>query len=615
MRSLQFVLPLLLSGCLAVCHGKAVKIHGYVTSVTSPTQFEIEDFKITRDQNLTLELDKTDVEEQTDFRPEDISVGTELQIKGDYDAQSGELKASEVKVFLRDNRKIKREALVDVKTTLESAGDGGWKGVIRADGQHIRVDESTQMTVRRNKSERKVAKRKHSGDQSGEESAQSTPFRGDEISPEFFVKYEGRRQRDGTILAQKVELRRGELEVGEERLWRSMSPKVKPSNYIEARPGDLIIRGVGRYKLVPNEKVQEYAQQLGQSLTPTFQKSLIPGDRNRIPFQLYVVQNITPNAFALPNGTVLINSGLFDVVENEAQLAFVLSHEFAHATEKHQWRGQEFQKKKRIAIEIGGAVAAAAGKYNVSNALRMVDGAIRNGYQRYLENQADRVGMEYMTEAGYDARQAPRVWKIMTQKLGDHHTNFFWSDHDNHTMRRSYLMAELKNNYTDVKFDGLKMDSEEFESVKALVGRGESTNKRLKMRLNKVTSATGETVIEEKAPPLTRAATLPNMQVHLPSAPQAPAPNTMQVSAPPATPVHTLVNGLADVAFTSSPPGALVSFSGMRTCHTPCVLKLEARRFTVTMTMSGYADWTSEITVEPGKAVVAELQRVAASQP
>ena len=215
------------------------------------------------------------------------------------------------------------------------------------------------------------------------------------------------------------------------------------------------------------------------------------------------------------------------------------------------------------------------------------------------DSSLERVGMEYMTDGGYDARQAPRVWKVMTQKLGDPRTNFFWSTHDNNTMRRSYLMAELKNNYTDVKFDGFKVDSEEFEKVQAVIGRGESTNKRLKIKLHKAASATGETITQAKAPELSRAAPLPTTQVQAPSATQVSAPPTTQVAAPPVTRARALVNGLVDVPFTSNPPGALVSFSRMRVCYTPCVIKLEARRFTVTMTLSGYADWTSELTVEP----------------
>lgn len=71
----------------------------------------------------------------------------------------------------------------------------------------------------------------------------------------------------------------------------------------------------------------------------------------------------------------------------------------------------------------------------------------------------------------------------------------------------------------------------------------------------------------------------------------------------------TMATGLVEVPFRSNPPGALVSFGGVPACYTPCVLKLEARRVRVTMTLAGYAEWTREIAVEAGKPVAAELQR------
>jgi len=50
------------------------------------------------------------------------------------------------------------------------------------------------------------------------------------------------------------------------------------------------------------------------------------------------------------------------------------------------------------------------------------------------------------------------------------------------------------------------------------------------------------------------------------------------------------------MTFASNPPSALVSFSGMGVCYTPCVTKLEPqRRYKVKMTLDGYADWTGEI--------------------
>jgi predicted Zn-dependent protease len=187
-----------------------------------------------------------------------------------------------------------------------------------------------------------------------------------------------------------------------------------------------------------------------------------------------------PNAAAIANGTMIINSGLFSAVENEAQLAFVLGHEIAHATQEHTMRQMEFHHKKRVALALAAAAASAYGAYNVRDLLNLVSAAITNGYQRSLENQADRLGMEYMLSAGYDPREAPRAWKAMSLKYGDSPTNFFWSSHDNNATRRSYLMAELRNNYAETEFAAAKRDSDEFHRIAGIV----AARQRGKGRIN-----------------------------------------------------------------------------------------------------------------------------------
>ena len=109
------------------------------------------------------------------------------------------------------------------------------------------------------------------------------------------------------------------------------------------------------------------------------------------------------------------------------------------------------------------------GQYGISDLLSLTLAAIQNGYSRSLENQADRVGLEYMASAGYDPRQAPEVWKSMTKALGDHPTNLFWSNHDNNSTRRSYLMSELRNNYSDFDYRAVKTNPEAFAEVRARV--------------------------------------------------------------------------------------------------------------------------------------------------
>jgi len=179
---------------------------------------------------------------------------------------------------------------------------------------------------------------------------------------------------------------------------------------------------------------------------------------------------------------VVINSGLFDVLENEAQLAAVVGHEISHAVQEHTWREHQYHRKKRMALEIGGIAASAFGAGGIASILTLIEAAIRNGYARSLENQADRIGLEYMVNAGYDPREAPRVWKLMTKKLGDHPTNLFWSNHDNNTTRRSYLMLEIRNNYNGIDYHRLRKGEEEFQSVVGLVREAGSKKKKLKVK-------------------------------------------------------------------------------------------------------------------------------------
>jgi hypothetical protein len=489
-----FLSVALLFVCALPTCAKEIKIHGYVTNVISPTQFEIEDYRITRDLSLILELEKEEKEEPIQFHPEDIRVGTELEIKGEYDEKSGELHAKSIKVFLDEYKKIKRTALVERQPVLKQTSEG-WEGTFFADGQNIQVGPSTKVFFKPNKSESKAIKQRAKQEKHAAEHQQSTQAATaesaddlqlleslDQIGPNTFLTYEGIRQPDGSIAAARLEFVRNEVEKGESRLWRDLEPKVKESEFVQAKPGELKIRNVGKFKLLPSQEVQAYVQQLGESLVPTFQKDMPASDPNKIHFRFYVVDEKQPNASALPNGVVIVHSSLFGVLENEAQLAAVLGHEITHTVEKHVWRQLQYHKKKLMALRIGGAVAAGMGAYGIRDVTNLVEGAVRNGYSRSLENQADREGLQNMFAAGYDPREAPNVWKQMTKRYGDHPTNLFWSGHDSNTVRRSYLMAELRNNYSAADFSTLRKDNDEFAKVASAANDASKNKKKVKVK-------------------------------------------------------------------------------------------------------------------------------------
>ncbi len=493
MKYFPLSLSLLIVCALSTC-AKEIKIHGYVTNVISPTQFEIEDYRITRDSSLILDLEKKEAEEPVQFRPEDIRVGTELEIKGDYDDKSGELHAKSIKVFLDGYKRIKRTALVERQPMLKQIS-GGWEGTFFADGQNIQVEPSTKVFFKPNKSESKSIKQrakqeKHAAEHSQPAQAADGDPAGDlqllesldQIGPNTFMTYEGIRQPNGSIAATRLEFVRNEIEKGESRLWKELEPKVKESEFAQAKPGELKIRSVGKFKLLPNQEVQAYVQRLGDRLVPAFQKDMPANDPDKIHFRFYVVDEKQPNAFALANGVVVVHSSMFGVVENEAQLAAVIGHEITHTIEKHTWRQLQYHKKKLLALRVGGAVAAGMGAYGIRDITTLVESAVRNGYQRSLENQADREGLQNMFAAGYDPREAPNVWKQMTKYYGDHPTNLFWSSHDSNTVRRSYLMAELRNNYSGTDFSILKKNNDEFAKIAAAASEASKNKKKVKVK-------------------------------------------------------------------------------------------------------------------------------------
>ena len=100
-------------------------------------------------------------------------------------------------------------------------------------------------------------------------------------------------------------------------------------------------------------ELQAYVAEMGQRLVPSW---VSPDQFN---FTFSVIDDPSLNAFALPDGTVVIHTGLLAALENEAQFATVIGHEIAHATHLHGYRGYKQQSKMKW-LQIGAAVGGIA---------------------------------------------------------------------------------------------------------------------------------------------------------------------------------------------------------------------------------------------------------------
>ena len=117
--------------------------------------------------------------------------------------------------------------------------------------------------------------------------------------------------------------------------------------------------------------------------------------------EVYVTKFTVPNASAWRTGTIFINIGLLKLLENEAQLAFVICHEAAHVAEKHSLQSY----KKQEEIEDKGSVFARASEMErFFEQLR---------YSRQYEFEADEKGMELFLQSGYDIQAPSQVMDIL----------------------------------------------------------------------------------------------------------------------------------------------------------------------------------------------------------
>ena len=283
----------------------------------------------------------------------------------------------------------------------------------------------------------------------------------------YRVEYHGTRLADGKISAEKVELSAPapvdayKMPHGLE-VVKAKDPQTG-IDILEFRRGKKVD---GRMKLFPDKTVETYVSDLGDWLLPAGSK----GTTKALEFRFFVIEDSSINAAALPDGTVLVNTALLGAVENEAQLAFVLSHEIAHVLQVHYWREVHETRPQRIGLLVAGIAAGAfIGDLGVFMAeLGMV--SVINGHQRELENQADRLGLQNVIEHGYDPRPAPGFMKMIIERYGDRSTSKLWSNHDSALLRGSFLTAQLQKQYPDRHFDGRKVDTPAFEAMREALG-------------------------------------------------------------------------------------------------------------------------------------------------
>lgn len=146
-------------------------------------------------------------------------------------------------------------------------------------------------------------------------------------------------------------------------------------------------------KMIQDPVISEYVNRLGQNI-------VLHSDAT-IPFTIRVIDSPDVNAFALPGGFLYVNSGLLLEADSEAQIAGVMAHEIAHVAARHgveqASKGRLFQYLTIPLIFLGGVPGLIA-----QNAAGILVPLTFLKFSRGAEEEADRLGLQYMWAAGYD---------------------------------------------------------------------------------------------------------------------------------------------------------------------------------------------------------------------
>ena len=194
--------------------------------------------------------------------------------------------------------------------------------------------------------------------------------------------------------------------IGKRNINTGIIAKMSGSTEKEVRQGREAAAEVDRQaKFVDDPVITEYVNRVGQNI-------VLHSDA-KVPFTIKVIDSDEVNAFALPGGFFYVNKGLILAADNEAELAGVMAHEIAHVAARHAVENQTKASLLEYAALGGSILLGGIPGMIYQNTAGIGLLGIFMKFSRAAEEEADKLGVQYMYAAGYD----PGAMATMFEKL------------------------------------------------------------------------------------------------------------------------------------------------------------------------------------------------------
>ena len=166
--------------------------------------------------------------------------------------------------------------------------------------------------------------------------------------------------------------------------------------------GQQLSRDIARQMpLVQDRAAVAYVNSVGQRIVRRTEMA-------QLPWEFHIVASPEVNAFNIPGGHVYVNAGLISSTRDVGEFAGVLAHEISHGVSRH---GTE-QLTRAYGISILGSVLLGENPavYEQILAQVLAQGSMAR-FSRGAENEADRLGVRYMFDAGYDPQGMVQMFR------------------------------------------------------------------------------------------------------------------------------------------------------------------------------------------------------------
>ena len=183
-------------------------------------------------------------------------------------------------------------------------------------------------------------------------------------------------------------------------------------------------------------QVNQYVTCVADAITRTLPEG------QRTGWEVVVFEEDSANAFAVPGQKIGVHTGLLKVAKNQDQLAAVIGHEIGHVMAKHSAERMSMQFVSESSQQLVGAIIGqGAGQQAVMAALGLGSQyGVLMPYGRLQESESDNIGVQLMSQAGFDPRASIQLWRNMAADSQGQPPEFL-STHPSHDTRISDLQA------------------------------------------------------------------------------------------------------------------------------------------------------------------------------